>query len=333
MLRYSWVLLAGLLATTPAMAATWADGLFGELSKDFGSVPRGPTQTHQFRVVNNTKQAVNISLVKVSCGCVSASAAKTFLNPGDETVIDAKMDTTRFIGSKSVTIFVHFDQPNFEEVRLWVAANARSDFTFTPDTLAFGQVKRGGTPAAKVRVTFYGNKDAQITSAKGESNYVQPSIAEVQRDDGQVVYELTTKLRADTPVGKWYTDVWVKTNLATMPQVRVPVTVEVESPLTVSPGVVSLGTVKPNEEAVRKIIVRGVKPFVVKEVKGTDALVEVTPTSKEAREVHVLSIKFKSAKEGTLDRPLRVVTDLKDDNEIDFRVQGVVAPPAAPAGP
>ncbi|MFO0845290.1 MAG: DUF1573 domain-containing protein [Gemmataceae bacterium] len=326
MLRYSLVLIAGFYVAGSAGAATWADGLFDELSKDFGSVPRGPAQKHNFRVVNKTKQAVNVSNVRVSCGCVTAFASpKTFLQPGEETTIVTSMDTTRFTGAKSVTVYVQFDRPNFEEVRLWVQANGRNDFMLSPDTFALGQVKRGTTPTSTIRVTFYGNRDAKIESAKGESNYIEPLVKEVHRlDTGEVAYDVTAKLRSDTPVGKWYTDVWLKTNIASMTQVRVPLTVEVESPLTITPSLLALGNVKKDEEAVRRIIVRGVQPFTIKEVKGSDAVVEVKPASKEAREVHVLSVRTKSGKAGTLDRSLRVITDLKADGEIDFRVQATI---------
>jgi hypothetical protein len=40
----------------------------------------------------------------------------------------------------------------------------------------------------------------------------------------------------------------------------------------------------------------------------------------------VLTIQFKPGQAGTLDRTLRVLTDLKEDNEIDFRVHAVVTP-------
>ena len=129
-----------------------------------------------------------------------------------------------------MTIYVQFDRPNFDEVRLWVQANGRNDFASAPDTLAFGQVKRGDSPVRPVKVTFYGIADAKITEVKTESNYVQPKITEVKAQDGEVVYQLTAKLRADTPVGKWYTDVWIKTNIPTMPQVRIPLTVEIDRP-------------------------------------------------------------------------------------------------------
>src|SRR5262249_46525469 len=173
MLRYGLVVLAALWTAGPAFSATWADALFEEFSKDFGSVPRGPTLSHPFRVVNKTRGPVNIASVRVSCGCVSAAAVKTYLQPGESTHILARMDTTRFTGLKSVTIYVQFNQPAVEEVRLWVQANGRNDFAVSPDTLAFGQLKRGGSPAVSVLVSFFGNNETQVTEVKCESNYIQ----------------------------------------------------------------------------------------------------------------------------------------------------------------
>lgn len=326
MLRYGLVVVAGFwIAGSAGAASTWASGLFDEVNKDFGSVPRGPTLSHHFRVTNNTRQAVNISSVRVSCGCVSASAARTYLKPGESTTIHATMDTTRFVGPKSVTIFVQFDSPNFDEVRLLVQANGRNDFALSPDTLSFGQVKRGTEATAKATVTFYGHQGAKITAAKGESNYIKPAFAEVKRTDYEVVYEVTAKLRSDTPVGKWYTDVWLSTDVNTLPKVRVPLTVEVESPLTISPGFLALGTIRASEETQRRVIVRGVKPFKIHTIKGGDDTVQVKSQSTEAKEVHVLTIKLKPKKAGAIDHTLRVITDLKEDNEIDFRVNAVAA--------
>src|SRR5262245_8431126 len=157
MSRYRLVLVAALGLASPAGAATWAEGLFDALSKDFGSVPRGPLLAHDFRVTNNTKSAVTISSVRVSCGCVTALARASTLKPGESTTVYATMDTTRFVGAKVVTIFVQFSQPQFEEVRLLVQANGRTDFLVTPDTLRFGPVKRGTSPTTSTTVTFYGH--------------------------------------------------------------------------------------------------------------------------------------------------------------------------------
>jgi hypothetical protein len=327
MSRYSLVLGAGLLwAASPALAATWADSMFDEVSKDFGSVPRGPTLTHHFRLVNNTKGPVSISNVRVSCGCVSASALKTYLNPGEETAILAKMDSTRFIGPKTVTIYVQFDRPAYEEVRLWVQANGRNDFNVTPDALSFGSIKRSTSPSSAVTLTFYGSPDTQVTEVKGESNYIQPTVKAVKRTESEAAFELTARLRPDTPVGKWYTDVWVKTNNPSIPQVRVPLTVEVESALSISPEAVSLGQVALNSENERRVIIRGVKPFKITAVQGTDAQVAVREAGEESKPIHVLTVKLKGSKAGAIDRVVKVVTDLPEEGQIEFHVNGEVMP-------
>ena len=324
MLRYSLVVVAGLWAASSASANTWGQGLFDGLSKDFGSVHRGPMLSHHFRVTNRTQGPVNISSVRVSCGCVTATAMKTYLQAGEETSIYITMDTTRFVGPKSVTVYVQFDSPQFDEVRLVVQANGRTDLTISPDTLALGQVKRGTEATASTTVTFHGHPGAKITAAAGESNYVQATFAEERRTDYEVAYKLTVKLRGDTPAGKWFTDVWLTTNLDSLAKVRVPLTVEVEPALTVSPGVLVVGTVRANEESQRRVIVRGAKPFKITAVQGGDETLEVKPASNEAREVHVLTVRLKPGKAGALDRTLRIVTDQKEDGQVDFKVNAAV---------
>lgn len=232
MLRFTLVLGAGLCLAAPVGAGSWADTMFQELSQDFGPVPRGPMLSHPFRVTNNTGRVVHISSVRVSCGCVSASAEETVLAPGQSTVIQAYMDTRRFVGSKGVSIYVSFDQPRRDEVRLWVQANSRDDLLITPAGFALGQVKRGSVPSATVTVTLAGSGQWQITEVGRASNYIVTAVKEVHRDVAEVSYQVTAAVRADTPVGKWYTDIWLKTNNPAVPAVRVPLTVEIESPVS-----------------------------------------------------------------------------------------------------
>jgi Protein of unknown function (DUF1573) len=326
MLRYSVVLLAGLCVAGPAAAATWADRLFDELSKDFGSVPRGPALIHHFRITNTTSSPVTIASVRVSCGCVSAQPLKTHLNPGEETAILARMDTTRFSGVKSVTIFVQFSRPHFDEVRLLVQAVGRDDFNLSPDTLAFGQVKKGATPTVSNTITFYNSNPVTINDVRTETNYIKPTLKEISRQANVITYQLTAQLRIDAPVGKWYSDIWLKTNSPTLPQIRVPVTVEVESALSVSPEVVALGDIKVQSEQERRIIVRGIKPFKITSIDGKDDQVDIQESTNEEKKVHVLAVKFKGAAVGELHRTVRLHTSLQEDNEIEFRVNATVIP-------
>lgn len=326
MLRLCVVALAGLMATGEVAAATWADGMFVELNKDFGSVPRGPALQHVFQIKNNTQGPVNIANVRVSCGCVTASATKSTLAPGEEGAITASMDTLRFTGHKNVTIFVLFDRPAIQEVRLWVQANGRDDVAVRPESLAFGTTKKGEGPTQAVTFTFYGTRDARIEQVSCESNYIQPAFKEVSRRDSEATYQITAKLREDAPVGKWFADLWVKTNVANMPRVRIPLTVEVESALSVTPASVAFNQVQVGKDAERKIIVRGLKPFKITGFEGGDGQLAIKSSTEESKPVHVVTIKLSPKNAGTKDWTIKVLTDLKEDNTIDFRTTAVVSP-------
>jgi hypothetical protein len=310
-----------------AHAQSKADALFDELSRDFGSVPYGQVVSHPFRIVNNSKQPVHISSVTVSCGrCSSARALKNHLQPGEETAIIATMDANQFIGTKTITITVLFDQPRFEQVRLWIQANSRQDVTFTPSTLDFGRVKRGSEPESKITINFLGGTQTKISDVKSDSNYVSPSVKEVERSGGGTAFEISAKLRKDTPAGKWYTDLWLTTNNSSMPKLRVPVSVEVEAPLTANPSTVSLGPVKAGTETDRKVIIRGVRPFRITGTLGTDRQVMVRAATDEAKAVHVLTVTLNPNAAGTLSYPITIRTDLATDGDIQFIAQATAEP-------
>ncbi|HLJ97832.1 MAG TPA: DUF1573 domain-containing protein [Gemmataceae bacterium] len=330
MLRYSLVLGAGLCLAAPVGAGSWADAMFTELSKDFGSVPHGPTVAHLFRMTNNTGNPVHISGVRVSCGCVTASAGDTSLAPGQSTAIQAYMDTSRFYGSKGVTIYVSFDQPRWEEVRLWVQANSRNDLMLSSQTFTLGQAKRGSMPSASLNVTFTGNGQWQITEVERESNYILLAVKELRRDSAEVTYQVTAAIRADAPVGKWYSDVWLKTNNPTLPKLRVPLTVEIEPALSISPALVDLGPTHPGNEEERKVIVRGIKPFRITKVEGTDDQLVVRDNTTESKAVHVLTVTLKPKKPGDLERTLKVLTDLTEEKEVEFQAKAQIVAGSAP---
>jgi hypothetical protein len=325
MLRYSLVSLA-LLALAGQAHASWADAMFDELSRDFGSVPHGQLCVHPFRLVNNTGSTVRITRVRVSCGCTSARALTSVLAPGQETAIVASMDTGRFYNTKNVTIYVEFDKPHFEEVRMWVQANSRDDVAFSSDGIAFGQIKRGTAQAGKITVTFLGDGRTKVLEAKSESNYVQAALKEVSRATGDVVYEVTANVRADTPAGKWYTDIWLKTNNPNIPKLRVPVTIEIEATLSVSPHTVTLGQVKAGAEQDRKVILRGATPFRITGITGTDGQVRVVESSSESKTVHVLTVTLSPMEPGQLSRLIRVHTDIPNGGDIEFNAQAEVIP-------
>lgn len=319
MCRFGVVVLVGLWATASVNAASWAAAMFEEHAKDFGAVPRGPTLTHAFRFTNKTQSAVQVSHVRVSCGCVSAAPSQYSIGPGESATINIQMDTRRFVGHKHVTVYVQFSQPGFDEVRLGVQANGRDDVAVNPSIVSLGKVKKGSSPEATATVNFYGHPGVQITEIERESNFVLAEVKPAgQATSGQ--FELKIGLRPDTPAGNWYTDVWVKTNHPSVPRLRIPLTVQVESGLALLPAAANFGAIKEGAEVERKILVRGTEPFRIQEISGEDAQVRVQANSLERKATHVLTIKLRPQSGGDLNRKIRIVTDLKDEGEIEVPI-------------
>ncbi len=122
MMRSFLVLLIGLLMPASGLAESWGERLFAERSKDFGSVPRGTELLHPFAIHNGSQAVVHVTELRVSCGCVTARLERPELAPGQDGAILAQMHTDRFVGDKVVTIHVHFDRPEQQEVVLQVRA-------------------------------------------------------------------------------------------------------------------------------------------------------------------------------------------------------------------
>src|SRR4051812_15779304 len=203
MLRIGFLTFAGLLyGVSPALAATWGESLFDSVSHDFGTTPRGPLLTHYYRITNNTQAPIHVAGVRVSCGCTQASILQSDIAPGQSTAVVAQMDSRRFTGAKTVTIFVTFDRPQWEETRLSISAFGRDDLALDTEGITFGTVARGSAGTARTTVTLRQQYWA-VQQATSDSGYVIPKVRELNRGQGEVTYEVAANLKPGLPVGKW----------------------------------------------------------------------------------------------------------------------------------
>lgn len=76
---------------------------------DFGKLNSGELVSYSFKFKNTGKSILLISNVGTSCGCTVTAYPKKPINPGEESTIDVKFDTTGKHGrqSKSITIFAN----------------------------------------------------------------------------------------------------------------------------------------------------------------------------------------------------------------------------------
>ena len=80
--------------------------LFPQNRHDFGMVPRGVKVKHDFLLVNRLAEPITILNLRPSCGCTSGQASASVVGPGQSAVIEAQMDTRKFVGPKSTILYV-----------------------------------------------------------------------------------------------------------------------------------------------------------------------------------------------------------------------------------
>ena len=317
-------MLTGLLVlggTAATQAQGGATAFFSETAKDFGATPRGPILVHYFTLKNTTNGPINLGQPRVSCGCVSASIVnnKMVVPAGDTAVVAAQMDTRRIPQAnviKSVIVYVPIISPFLEEVQLRVQAIARDDLVITPDTLAMGTVRKGQGGKATTRLTCYSDANWKVSDPTCSGAYVKAEVAQVARQGNEVTYEVTATLDPTCPVGNWTADVWVKTSAPGLDRIRLPLTVNVVSPIAVNPGSIAFGDVKIGEPAEQKVILQGSAPFKVTGVKGGEGVIAVDDTASGARPVHILKLTLTPKTPGEVIRSLEIATDSKDQPKV-----------------
>ena len=308
------IALAGVMFTT-GLASASASDLFGEKTKDFGVTPRGPVLVHYFRVTNTTNNTVTIGQPRVSCGCVTANILKNQLAPGESTAVLAQMDTRRIntpYAVKTVTVYVPFLAPIPEEVALRVQTITRDDLMMSPDTIGFGTVTKGKGAKAATRVTFMSDANWTINEATSTGGYVKVSFTQESRNGSMVTYLVTATLDAECPAGNWTSDINLKTSNAGVAALRIPVTVNVTTPVAVTPEMVSFGDVALGKPAEQTITLLSGTPFKVLEVKAGDDQVVVTLDNKDAKASHTLTFAASPKAAGGFTRKVEIITDNKD---------------------
>jgi hypothetical protein len=320
---------AGVLAGIGTATAGPSD-LFTEKVKDFGTTPRGTVQVHYFRFTNTTDQTLVLGQPRVSCGCTSAQVARNQVAPGETGVVIAYMDTRRITTPnvpKAVTVYVPFLSPTHEEVQLRVQTVCRDDLLMSPDTLAFGTVKKGEGGKVSTKVTFTSDPGWQVTQSSSTGGYVTVEHKLDGRNGSAVTYEVTATLDKDCPAGNWTSDVFLKTSNPAVASLRIPVTVNVTVPVAASPEAVRFDDLTLGGSGEKRVVLRSGTPFKILEVKGADEQLDVKVESQDAKPVHVITVSASPKLIGGFARNVEIVTDNKEQPSVLIPVAGKVVGP------
>jgi hypothetical protein len=299
-----------------AGAQDWVASVFPERAFDFGTVARGSKIHHTFKLVNRTNQAIHIADWRTKCGCTDVRVGARDIPPGTQTVIEAVIDTTKFLGYKPSGLTLVIDRPNFAEVDLNLSCFIRGDIVLSPGQVDFGIVPRGGAPSATLQLTYAGGQpNWGVVKMQTQSSHVTAKVQEQGRSaDGQIQYLLTATLNSTAPNGFFRDEVTLFTNDATSPTIPISITANVQSAVTLSPSIVNLGPVRAGSVIKKTVLVRSAKPFKLTELKASRDDLTAVPDPDGARPTHTVSLTFKAPTQvGPYNAVFEIATDLKDE--------------------
>jgi hypothetical protein len=322
-----FALVVAALAAGPARAQQeeWANKLFEERSKDFGTHPRGVQLKHSFKLTNIYKVPLDVTSVRVTCGCVTYSISKKSLMPNESATFDVNMDGTKFSGFKKVDIHISVGPQFVSTATLSVQAVCRQDVTLNPGTVNFGVVSKGQTPTQTIDVEYAGNLPWRINEiVKNASAPFSVKAEEIYREEGKpggllkkptpgkVGYRLSLTLKSDVPPGPFKQELLLKTNDPDTPVLTVIADGKIQANLTVNPSKVNLGTLKVGERKKGSVFVVGQRPFRITGVEGHGAGLKVELPAK-AEESQLVVFNFEAKTPGDIRQQVRIRTD--QDNE------------------
>ncbi|HEX5135634.1 MAG TPA: DUF1573 domain-containing protein [Planctomycetota bacterium] len=126
--------------------------VFAPTTFDFGTVRAGTLVRARFEYVNGSRSPIRIRGAHGTCGCVRATASRSYVEPGAKGTIDATLITEGRSGPQKLRIRVQTDEGPESGARLTLSGNIQVALRPRPPRLILGAVAPGSEHTADIRV-------------------------------------------------------------------------------------------------------------------------------------------------------------------------------------
>lgn len=321
------LIVAWTLCSAPAWGdEDWARKLFSETSHDFRTVGRGANAEYHFAFRNPYKEEVRVASVRTSCGCTTPTVTKNLLASGETSTVVAKFNTQTHIGEKSATITVVFDRPYYAEVQLKVRGYIRTDITFNPPEVNFGEFAAGEEKRQQILVTHSGSGSWEIRDVRSVCGNLAVTLDAPERTTAGVRYRMTVMAKPGMPEGDIRERLTLITSDPQFPAIDMAVTGRVRPSLEVSPASLGMGTIPTSTMVERRLLVRAEEPFRIQEVVAEDPRFQFDVPATSAK-LHFVKVRFTAdGKVGNSAVPIRIKTDLAGGKQTECLATVTIEP-------
>ncbi len=302
----------------------WAKMMFTTTSHDFRTVGRGTKSEFHFELKNIYKEDVHIASVRTSCGCTTPVVTQDTIKTHETGSVIAKFNTDTHIGQKSAVLTVVFDKPFYSEVQLSVRGFIRTDVTFSPEEVNFGEASEGETKEQEVVVTHVGPSNWEITDVRSHCSDLAVRLSPIQRAPGMVSYKVIVNMKGGLTPGDIRERLTLITNDTRFPTIEMAVSGRVRPSLELSPAAVSLGSLQPGQSIEKRLVVRGDEEFQISDIHcGDKRFTFEKPEGK--KKLHFVKMSFTADDEpAQVAQKIKIISDISNGKAAECVVSGTI---------
>ena len=272
---------------------SWTQKMFSIKKYDFGTVARASKQEFDFEFVNPTKQTIQLSSVRASCGCAEPKIMNRTVKPGEKGKVRVSFNTLRFTGQRKATITVSISSPQWTEVQLVITGNIRQDIVVNPGKVDLKTVMSGKQAKQTIEIKYAGSERWKIKDIRSSNPNISVKLEETRRSGGRVNYNATIIMNEKQAAGYVMDQLMFVTNDNRMQEFPVTVSGYVK-PSVEAPEILSFGEMKKGNTVSKKIFIKSVTEFRILAVKCGDKRVKIEHSDKN-KKLHLLHLTFNAS--------------------------------------
>lgn len=202
---------------------------------NFGTVKYGGMLEETFEVRNAGGADLRITNLTGSCACTVAKLSRGLIPPGESAQITVQFDTTLRQGEIVASIKIESNDPTRSFAIFSVTGVVERLIVIEPQSVTLSAMERSAALHGSVMIRFNTPQPLMPKLSAGDSKLIAAKLEEVS--PGRV-YRLDIKLRSAPPIGLTREAVVIETGYADQPTIRIPVYVNIQPRVQVTPAVI-----------------------------------------------------------------------------------------------
>ena len=189
---------------------------------DFGDKNNSEFVEHDYPIRNAGTLSLEIRSVHASCGCTAVKPSQDVVPPGGEASIRARLDLRGRNGIQQKTITVESNDPETPNLLLQLKGNAVQALRAEPSSLFFGRIGPDGVRSRTFDV-ISGKGPMQIASYRTDNPLLVLTPVEAAPGGDGSIHRFELAIDPSAPEGNIAGSAFVKTDMADLPEISIPV--------------------------------------------------------------------------------------------------------------